>query len=137
MDAEVTAGVKTYRKSDDGYFYVNGRKSNFKISEFACKDGTDEMLVDSELVEKLQIMREHFHSPVLINSAYRTEKHNADVGGSPNSQHLKGKAADIVVSGVPSSSVANFAKIIGFRGVGLYSTFTHVDTRETTSYWNG
>lgn len=139
MDVELTTGVRTYRRSEDGYFIINGRQSNFKISEFACKDEekTDELLVDGELIEKLQIMREHFRSPIYINSGYRTEKHNAEVGGVAGSYHTKGKAADIVVSGVPSGTVANFARIIGFRGVGTYSTFTHVDTRETISYWNG
>ena len=33
--------------------------------------------------------------PIVVNSGYCCEKHNKDVGGVRNSQHLKGEAADI------------------------------------------
>ena len=83
-------------------------------------------------------MRSYFGSAIVINSGYRTNAHNIKVGGSKNSQHVLGKAADIVVKGVTPSKVAAFARKIGFRGVGEYNGFTHVDTRNyTTSYWKG
>ena len=136
---ELEKGVSIYSNKENGneYFYINGKKTNFQIKEFACKDGTDEIKIDDELVEKLQIIRSYYNVPIIINSAYRTYQHNLDVGGSPNSQHLLGKAADIVVKGIMPKTVGEFAKRIGFKGVGIYSNFVHVDTRETTSYWNG
>lgn len=138
MSVEIENGPGIYSLKEDGekYFYINTKKSNFKVKEFACKDGSDEIKIDDELVEKLQIMRSYFGSPIIINSGYRTNAHNTKVGGSKNSQHLLGKAADIVVKGVTPSRVAAFARKIGFRGVGEYNGFTHVDTRNyTTSYW--
>lgn len=136
---DISGGVCTYSKKAHGTltFYVNGRKSNFQVKEFACNDGSDTILVDCELVEKLQIIREYFKAPVLINSGYRTKTYNTKIGGARSSQHLLGKAADIVVKGVSPADVCKFAKIIGFRGVGEYKDFTHVDTRTSTSYWKG
>ena len=67
--------------------------ANFTVREFACKDGNVAVLVDDKLVNGLQKIRDHFGKPIKINSAYRTAAHNKAVGGSPNSQHLQGKAA--------------------------------------------
>ena len=134
---ELENGVMVFSKKTSGEesFSIGGKKTNFKIKEFACKDGSDEIKIDEELVEKLQIIRSYFGVPVNINSAYRTPSHNAAVGGVKNSNHVLGKAADIVVKGVSPKTVAEFAKKIGFRGVGLYKDFTHVDTRDKTAYW--
>ena len=44
----------------------DGEKSlskNFKVREFRCKDGSDPIFIDSELVEILQKVRDHFGSP--------------------------------------------------------------------------
>lgn len=136
---ELETGVMVFSKKTVGneYFSIGGKKTNFQIKEFACHDGSDEIRIDEELVEKLQIIRSYFGVPVSINSGYRSPEHNAFVGGVKNSNHVLGKAADIVVKGVSPKTVAEFAKKIGFRGVGLYKDFTHVDTRDKTSYWNG
>jgi murein L,D-transpeptidase YcbB/YkuD len=48
-----------------------------------------------------------------------------------------GDAADIIVNGVAPLEVAKFAESIGIKGIGLYSTFTHIDTREKKSFWYG
>ena len=52
---------------------------------------------------------------------------------------LYGKAADIKVSGVAASVVADFAETLmpSTGGIGRYSTFTHVDVRKVKSRWNG
>lgn len=139
MDIEIEKGVSEYRVSVDGnkYFSTNGKLTNFQVKEFACHDGSDVLYVDSELIEKLQVIRDYFAAPVTINSGYRTSKYNTEIGGVENSQHLLGKAADISVRGVAAPRIADFARRIGFRGVGEYNTFTHVDTREKNSYWRG
>lgn len=139
MGYEIEQGVKEYSKQKQGneFFQINGKKTNFQIKEFACKDGTDLIKIDDELVEKLQVMRSYFGNAIIINSAYRTDEYNAKVGGVPNSQHVLGKACDIVVKGHSPKEVGAFAKKIGFMGVGIYSNFVHVDTRQTPSYWNG
>lgn len=110
---------------------------NFKIQEFACKDGTDEILLDDLLVQKLQAMRNHFNVPININSGYRTKKHNASVGGASNSYHTKGMAADIYFGGkVSLLEAAKIAELLSFGGIGLYGSYIHVDTRSTNYYYD-
>lgn len=46
-------------------------------------------------VEVLQPIRDKWKSPIIINSAYRSEALNKAVGGVPTSQHRLGEAADI------------------------------------------
>ena len=110
--------------------------ANFTVKEFACKDGNVAVLIDDKLVNGLQKIRDHFGKSVRINSAYRTAAHNKAVGGSPNSQHLQGKAADIVIAGVSPLKVAQYAEAIGMGGIGLYDGFTHVDSRDNKSKWD-
>lgn len=128
--------VNTYSKSKDGNKNLS---ANFKVREFACKDGSDPVFISQELVEVLQKIRTHFGKPVTINSAYRTATHNKKEGGATYSQHLYGTAADIKVSGVSPKEVAKYAEtlLVNKGGIGIYSTFTHVDVREVKSRWNG
>lgn len=44
----------------------------------------------------LDPIREKFGKSITVTSGYRCEKLNKLVGGKPNSQHLKGQAADLV-----------------------------------------
>ncbi len=77
---------------------------NFKKSEFDCKCGCEmpnDILINiTKLANQLQYVRDNVAMPITINSAYRCEAHNKLVGGSVNSQHLLGKAADIVIKGL-------------------------------------
>ena len=109
---------------------------NFRVEEFKCKDGSDLVLVADELIQRLQALREVLGKPVNINSAYRTINHNKKVGGQTLSTHLAGLAADIVVSGMAPAEVAAAAETIGFRGIGLYDTFVHVDVRTKRVLWD-
>lgn len=85
--------------------------------------------MDKNLLLKLEQLRYNLGGKaIIINSGYRSPAHNKRVGGATNSQHLYGRAADIVVRGVsPSRVYAEADKL--FNGVGRYNTFTHVDTR--------
>lgn len=47
----------------------------------------------------LEPIREHFASPVIINSGYRCKELNTAIGGSKTSQHLEFEAADFYVVG--------------------------------------
>lgn len=136
IPTEVFASQSTvvlFSKKADGNTKLS---ANFKVSEFASKDGSDEVYIDMELIAILQNIRDHFGKAVTINSGYRTPAHNKKVGGATNSYHIKGMAADIVVSGVKPAEVAKYAESIGVRGVGKYTTFVHVDTRPTKYYWD-
>ena len=120
--------------------YTRGKQvklsNNFNLKEFECKCGKcKNTIIDAKLISSLQIMRDHFKKPIIINSGYRCTKHNKAVGGVTNSQHTKGKAADIVVKGVAPRDVAAYAASIGIKGIGVYKTFTHIDTRDKQAYW--
>ena len=47
----------------------------------------------------LEPLREHFGEPIYISSGYRCPQLNRAVGGVPNSQHMRGEAADICCLG--------------------------------------
>lgn len=128
--------IKAYSKAKDGNKKLS---ANFKVREFACSDGTDPIFIDSDLVNLLQKIRSHFGKPVTITSAYRTPGRNKAVGGKAYSQHLYGKAADIKISGVAPKVVGDYVdKLLPKSGgIGIYKTFTHVDTRTTKARWNG
>lgn len=128
--------LKAYSVAKDGATYIS---KNFRVREFRCQDGSDVVFIESDLVDILQKIRDHFGKAVTITSAFRTASHNKKVGGATYSQHLYGTAADIKVSGVTASAVADFAEILmpSTGGVGRYSTFTHVDVRSIKSRWNG
>ena len=128
--------INAYSYAKDGTKFLS---KNFRVREFRCKDDTDPIFVDSDLVDILQNVRDHFGKAVTITSAFRTASHNKKVGGATYSQHLYGKAADIKVSGVAASVVADFVETLmpSTGGIGRYSTFTHVDVRKVKSRWNG
>lgn len=109
---------------------------NFNEMEFRCRH-CGMVKLHPALPAMLQRLRDRLGRPVSIISGYRCPTHNRNVGGMPNSQHLLGTAADIVVQGVTSSLVAQVADELGFGGVGTYSSFTHVDVRPTRARWSG
>ena len=95
------------------------------------------------LAEQLQVLRDYLNKPVKINISYRPlwwEKKN---GRSGNSQHVLGKAADIVVSGLSPQVVGHaIQKLINQGkmlqgGLGVYPTqgFVHYDIRGTAARW--
>lgn len=47
----------------------------------------------------LQPIRDSWKSPIIVNSAFRSEAVNKAVGGVKNSQHRLGEAADITIGG--------------------------------------
>ena len=119
---------------------------NFRLSEFACHDGT---AVPSDLLKNvnalafnLQVLREHINRPIVILSGYRTLSHNKLVGGAPHSQHLLARAADIQVKGLSPYAIARIIEdlisedFMKQGGIGIYDTFTHYDIRGFRSRWD-
>lgn len=130
------AEVKIYSLAKNG---ADKLSANFRVREFSCQDGSDPVFISPELIKILQEIREHFGKSININSGFRTAIHNKKVGGSANSQHLYGLAADIVVSGVEPQKVYDYACKLLPRsgGVGLYNWGVHIDVRKEKSRWNG
>lgn len=104
---------------------------HFEAKEFACKDGSYELLLCTELLEVLEKIRNHFQAPCIINSGYRTPSYNAKVNGAENSYHCKGMAADIKIKGHNSKEIAEYANsILDKGGLIRYTNFVHIDVRE-------
>lgn len=104
---------------------------NLSRHEFACKCGCGFDTVDVETLEVIQSVCDHFNCKVLITSGCRCEAHNAEVGGSKNSQHLLGRAADCKFSLIDPEGVFHYLneRYKTRHGFGLYETFNHIDTR--------
>lgn len=128
--------VRVYSKAKDG---SKALSANFRVREFACKDGSDVILIAPELVNVLQKVRNYFARPVTITSAYRTPSHNKREGGEQFSQHQYGTAADIVVTGITPARVAKYVESLmpNTGGIGIYKNFTHIDTRVKKARWRG
>ncbi|MEW6506155.1 MAG: D-Ala-D-Ala carboxypeptidase family metallohydrolase [Bacteroidota bacterium] len=93
-------------------FYLN----EFTISQEAERHGyknepNEKQIENLRLlcVNVLQPLREIINVPIYINSGFRSFDVNAAVGGRFNSQHLEGKAADLVV---PSMNLADVFNIV-------------------------
>ena len=58
----------------------------------------------------LQPIRNHYDSPVIISSGFRTPELCILINSSINSQHAKGQAADLQVIGVDNKALAKYIK---------------------------
>ena len=73
--------------------------------------GEEEQANLQQLCEQiLQPVREHFGKAVKVNSGYRSPELNSAIGGSKTSDHCKGMAADIEITGVPNHELAEWIK---------------------------
>jgi uncharacterized protein YcbK (DUF882 family) len=86
-------------------------------------------------LDKLQAFREHLDKPFIINSenhkrrGWRSVKENHDINRYQFSFHIAGCAFDVSVQDLSPEEVAKEAEAFGFSGIGIYKTFTHIDTR--------
>ena len=79
---------------------------NFKKAEFKCPCGKCNGYgngIATTLVETLQELRNKY-GKLQITSGYRCPAHNKAVGGSTNSKHTKGQAADFYLDGFNNQS---------------------------------
>ena len=126
--------------------------NNFTLREF-IDPTTRELIYDPILHFIMQTLRTERGWTINIESLYRGEKYNADVGGEVGSNHTKGCAVDFKAfvgkRQIDPIHVAYALKAIAERfnityGLGTYMKgydsgslgFTHFDTRrEATSLW--
>ena len=88
--------------------------------------------------EVLDPLREAYGRPIRVNSGYRCPKLNNLVGGTPNSQHMRGEAVDIQPVVGNEADLPELARILiengKFDQLILYPTFIHVSYRKLG--WN-
>lgn len=90
-----------------------------------------ELMIDERSMDMLQALRDRLGKPLIVNSAFRTQTYNAQIGGAANGYHPKAMAFDISMANHDPSEFEAAAVAAGFRGVGHYpaSNFMHIDTR--------
>jgi uncharacterized protein YcbK (DUF882 family) len=93
------------------------------------------------LLDMLSLIQERFGytRPIRLISGYRTPQTNAMLPhAAPNSLHMRGWAADIIIPGLSQTDVVTqamtFSNMFGFMGVGWYGSFTHIDIGPKASW---
>jgi uncharacterized protein YcbK (DUF882 family) len=97
-----------------------------------CRRTDSEKPIDPGLLTLLSHVYDHFGGkPLEIVSGYRNQR-------KKTSNHYKGTASDIRISGVSPKKIRAFAETLdtGGMGIGLYprSGFVHIDVRPAPSY---
>jgi len=122
---------------------------HFTDAELRCRgtncssDGTHGCGVNGcqqGLVDALEAFRALVNRPVVIDSAYRCARHNAQAGGAGKSEHVEGLAADVRVQGMTAAELETVAcRIPAIRGIGRadHQGYVHIDVRPvpTVARW--
>lgn len=119
---------------------------HFRLAEFHCKDGTP---VPAGAIPALRRLARDVLEPLraefgvcTVVSGYRTAFWNRRVGGKPKSRHRYDMfpaqvASDLqFATGTPRQWANTAERVLhGSGGLGLYSTFIHVDIRPFRARW--
>lgn len=119
---------------------MNGPSPHLSWAELACRDRLKTPYpLDYRatravaLAAAFEALRAAVGLPLRVLSAYRTPAYNAAVGGSPNSQHVQGRALDLQPPDgwTPLQLAAVARDIPEIVGVGFYPArgFVHIDVR--------
>lgn len=107
----------------------------FTEDEMKCK-GSGKCEMDPKFMVMLDALRKKFGKPIIITSGYRSPEYNISIGGSKNSAHVQGKAADIAVSHADAYKLLDIAFELGFSGIGVSQKgtgrFIHLDIADNT-----
>lgn len=129
--------IVTYKRGDK-----TALTKNFTRDEFECQcKKCDAQMIDLELVDKLQGIRDVLGVKLKVTSGYRCITHNAKVHGSSHSKHLYGFAADwrTLDRVVNPVALGIIAQAVGFGGIGIYwhseAAMCHADTRAGKATW--
>lgn len=122
------------------FYYRNGKldPQQYWLASYMLRDVYSKKMVyvDPKLLDLIAAVQAWLvyygiHSPIIIQSGYRTPEYNRTLkGAARESMHLYGKAIDFRVDGL---SVSQLSKIVSFfkaGGVGIYKRngFVHMDT---------
>ena len=100
----------------------------FSHDEFDCKCGCGKNNINLSLLMCLDKARDLAGIPFVITSGCRCSFWNDANGGSPNSAHMGGMAADIAVPNSPARfKILKSLIEAGFLRIGVAKDFIHVD----------
>ncbi len=95
---------------------------HFSLEEFTKSQSASRLRIDNTppedviknltnlCIHVLEKVRLNYGRPVIVNSGYRSPALNKVIGGSRNSQHMSGQAADIEVPGIDNRFLFNWIK---------------------------
>lgn len=121
---------------------IKGRLvKNFSLSEMENNEAKEDikLIITPEVVEFAQMvqeLRDWYGRPMKVNSWFRTEFYNKQIGGAPKSIHLDGRAVDIAISNpVQQNKIRSqwewiCSKHNKIGGINYYDTFIHIDNYE-------
>jgi zinc D-Ala-D-Ala carboxypeptidase len=103
------------------HFSLNEMTRSQSAARFDIDNTPDEQSIYNLQVlceQILQPLRELYNRPISISSGYRCPELNERIGGSSNSHHMRGMAADIEIFGIANGDLATY--------ISQYFQFTQV-----------
>ena len=111
---------------------------SFSFDELACRE-TGQCVIDEDMMDRLQDLRERLGKPVRITSGYRSPEHYIEAAKAKPGAHATGCAVDISCSG-DSFEILRLALELGFTGIGVSQNgdhrqrFLHLDTIQAEEF---
>lgn len=101
----------------------------FAEAEFKrCSPSCSLQDMSQELMSRLDKARAQAGIPFVINSAYRSVKHEKSLGRTGNSAHTRGLAVDIRCNtSLNRYKIVLALLAVGFQRIGIGKTFIHAD----------
>ena len=98
----------------------------------------DTLQLEERTLHMLIKLEQEWGEQLEIKWAKRDKALNTEIGGRSHSQHLKGKAVDIMHNGWSQAKMRKFIRLaydVGFRGFGTGKTMIHIDSRDKLGAW--
>lgn len=117
--------------------------THFSDKELACHHCglnfcTPGLVAALEATRAAVSARRGVDTPLIVDDAYRCAVHNAAVGGAPQSEHMRGIAADVRVDGMSAAELCLIVRDIpGVHGIGRadHQGYVHLDLRPSPARW--
>lgn len=92
--------------------------------------------MNDDFLKMLDDLRERCGFPLVLNSAYRSKEYDLSRGRTGEGYHTLGRAVDIAcTSSSKRAWIVKNAIEIGFKGIGVSSTYIHLDNRSDFKMW--
>lgn len=132
---------KSYELLTKGSQHTNPNSSAYGLNTDPPEETWDGITSTAQILDSL---REKLNRPIIMTSVYRSPAYNKAIGGEKNSLHTRFNAIDFSVLGSPvgpsewAKPLREMRSANSFKGgIGIYSTFVHLDTRGTNADWVG
>lgn len=119
--------------------FIYPKLAGDEIKSYVDEDyGSEIFLNIIRIAERLQVIRDYFGKPLIINSGFRPVNWEKKKGRSGASQHSFGLAVDFYVKDIPLEEVYDFIQKtfkIGGRAINKTDNFIHLDARGNFAIW--